>query len=249
MTGWDGAAENAATALARGALDAVAATKAELLAGSDVLALALPLDATTALLRELAATPPPARLAFDVASLKVPVRAAAAGWPAFVGTHPLAGSERSGPGAADAALFAGRTWTYESGAAEPARSEAAALIAALGARPLAIDAAEHDRLTALTSQLPQLLSTALAALVGAAPDGRTVSALCGPGMASMTRLGASSWTMWESILRQNAPAAAQEVRAMIHILSEAAEALETGRAESLEPWFAAAAATVARLSK
>jgi prephenate dehydrogenase len=249
VSGWDVVPQHAQAALERGGLDDLAGSPAALLADAEVLAIAVPLEATVALLRVLAADPPRARLVIDVASLKVPVRAAAAGLPVFVGTHPLAGSERSGPAAADAALFTGRTWTYEADAAEPARSAAVALIAATGARPWPIAAADHDRAVALTSHLPQVVATALAGLLGRSLDRGEIAALCGPGMASMTRLGGSSWAMWGGILSQNAPAVAQEVRALTHILSEAAEALETGRAESLEPWFVAAAAAVARLSK
>ena len=65
----------------------------------------------------------------------------------------------------------------------------------------------------------------------------------------MTRLGASSWTMWEGILAQNGQSIAQEVRSLAHILSEAAEALQNGRSETLEPWFAAAALAVSRLNE
>jgi prephenate dehydrogenase len=55
--------------------------------------------------------------------------------------------------------------------------------------------------------------------------------------------------MWRPILEQNEPAVAQEVRALISILSEAAEALEAGRVESLEALFELAAATASRLPK
>jgi prephenate dehydrogenase len=249
VAGWDEWPEHAAVALETGALDGRAASLEELLAGCDWLAIALPLDATVALLERLAASPPPARLVIDVASLKVPVRAAASSLPSFVGTHPIAGSERSGPAAASAGLFVGRVWTYEAGAPEPARSAAIELIAATGARPVAVEAGEHDRALALTSHLPQLVSIALAARLGEAWEGRDAGALCGPGMASMTRLAASPWSMWRPILEQNEPAVAQEVRALISILSEAAEALEAGRVESLEALFELAAATASRLPK
>ena len=247
--GWDSDPANLAEALERGALDRAGGSLDDVLTDCSSLAVALPLPATLALLRSLAARPPAATLVFDVASLKVPVLGAAAGLPSFVGTHPIAGSERSGPAAADAALFRDRVWTYEPSAAEPARSAAVALIAATGARPLPIVAAEHDRLIALTSHLPQVVSTALAVRLGREPDGPDTAALCGPGMASMTRLAGSSWLMWDGIFAQNGQAIAQEVRALAHILSEAAEALESGRAESLERWFAEAARAVARLNQ
>ena len=93
------------------------------------------------------------------------------------------------------------------------------------------------------------VATALAVKLGAALDDPAPAALCGPGARSMTRLGASSWTMWEGILAQNGRSIAQEVRSLAHILSEAAEALQNGRSETLEPWFAAAALAVSRLNE
>jgi len=249
VMGWDAAPAHLAEAAERGALDATAASLDELVERCDSIAVALPLPATLALLRRFAARPPAARLVIDVASLKEPVRAAAGALATFVGTHPIAGSERSGPGAADGGLFRDRTWTYEADAAEPARAAAVALILATGARPLAIGSVEHDRLVALTSHLPQVVAVALASRLGEALGNPATAALCGPGARSMTRLGGSSWTMWEGILAQNGQSIAQEVRSLAHILSEAAEALQTGRSETLEPWFAAAALAVSRLNE
>lgn len=249
VTGWDADPAHLEVALQRGALDETAASLEALLAQADALAIALPLPATVALVRRLAADPPPATLAIDVASLKAPVVEAAAGWPAFVATHPIAGSAHRGPAAADAAIFRGRSWTYEPAAAEPARAAAVALIAATGARPVPVAAVEHDRIIALTSHLPQMLAVALAARVDADLSQPETAALCGPGLASMTRLGGSSWSMWSGILAQNGHAIAQEVRSLAHILNEAAEALEAGNASSLERWFATAARAAARLQE
>jgi prephenate dehydrogenase len=159
----------------------------------------------------------------------------------------MAGSERSGPAAADPALFRGRTWAYDGGCAEAARVHAVALIEATGARPLAVAPAEHDRLVALTSHLPQVLATALAARIGRRLAEPGVAALSGPGLHSMTRLGSSAWSMWESILRENGPDVAQEVRALTSILSQAADALASGRVEAIETLFAEAARAVAGL--
>jgi prephenate dehydrogenase len=57
---------------------------------------------------------------------------------------------------------------------------------------------EHDRVVAVTSHLPQLLSTALAAEAA-----RVDAAISGPGLADMTRLAGSAWEIWEDILRTN----------------------------------------------
>ncbi|MGP6157682.1 MAG: prephenate dehydrogenase [Vulcanimicrobiaceae bacterium] len=246
VTGYDAEAERARRALARGALDAVASGLDEL-AEADVLVLAVPLEVTLATLASLVLDPPAAELIVDVASLKAPVRLAGAGLPNFVPTHPIAGSERSGPDAARADLFRGKAWTYEPAAAPQAVERARAFIAALGARPVPVDSYEHDRIVALTSDLPQLVAVALGALLAPRLAEPVVGELCGSGMRGAIRLGASPWSMWHSILRANGAPVAQEVRALSALLGEFAEALEAGEPDQLAPRFSVAAATVALL--
>ena len=167
---------------------------------------------------------------------------------AFVPSHPIAGSERSGADGARADLFQGRVWTYEPGRAEGPTSAARAFIEAMGSRPIALDAETHDRLAALTSHLPQVVSVALATRLAGSLDDDTL-ALCGSGLRSMTRLGASSWEMWEGILHANGPAVAQEVRRLATVLSEFADDLEADRGEALQSRFALARTATAKLER
>jgi prephenate dehydrogenase len=217
---------------------------AELAARSDVVVLAAPLDATLAQLAELAAVPPPfVELILDVASVKVPVARAGVGLPAFVASHPIAGSERSGPAAARADLFEGRVWSYDADAPAGTRARAVSFIEAMGARPIAIESPEHDRVVALTSHLPQLLAVALGAQLEPRLDGTgSVAEFCGTGMQSMLRLAGSSWSVWEAVLRANARPVAQEVRTLGNILSDIAEALEDDAPDTLAERFSRAAA-------
>ncbi|MGH7757643.1 MAG: prephenate dehydrogenase, partial [Vulcanimicrobiaceae bacterium] len=227
---------NLRLALERGAVDeAVDALDGREL---DLLVLATPLDVTLALVRRFAADPPRARLILDVASVKAPVVEAAAGLAGFVGTHPIAGGENSGPADARADLFSGAYWAYDPAAFAPARAEAVAFIERLGARPVPIEPGLHDRTVALTSHLPQLLATVLAAQVGERLGRPPTAELCGSGLASMTRLGASSWEVWGSIFSENAAPIAQEIRSIAAILSKLAADLEEGRADRLAPAFA-----------
>lgn len=85
----------------------------------------------------------------------------------YVPTHPLGGGEGSGPDAARSDLFRGRSWVLCADPARPTARTAAvvALIQACGAHPVWLSAPEHDRLLAVTSHLPQLLASALAAEV------------------------------------------------------------------------------------
>jgi prephenate dehydrogenase len=228
-------------------LDETAATFEQLSAGAEVLVLAAPLDATLEQLAVLRRVPSAAELILDVASVKEPVARAGAHVERFVATHPIAGSERSGFAAARADLFDGKMWAYDCNTAEPLRGLVRAFIADMGARPLPIDPAEHDRIVAYTSHLPQLLSVLLGAELASRLDRPDVSALCGTGIASMLRLSRSSWDVWEPILRSNAAPIAQEVRAFAAILMDAATTLESGHPHALEPTFKAASTAAARI--
>jgi prephenate dehydrogenase len=115
----------------------------------------------------------------------------------FLGGHPMAGRELRGAEAADAELFRGRPWVLTEAIDHPFRK----WIAAFGAREIILDPATHDRLVAWSSHLPQLASTALAAVIGELePDAKTVA---GPGLLDSTRLAMSSFDLWRDILETN----------------------------------------------
>jgi prephenate dehydrogenase len=250
VTGFDRDPAALAVARERGAIDETVETLAALFSAVDTLVLAGPLDAILAQLAELKRLPPgPCNLIIDVASVKLPVSRAAGALAGFVATHPIAGSERSGPAAARADLFTGRTWTLDANAAPADRVAARAFIEdVLGARPLEIASDEHDRTIALTSHLPQLVSVALGSLLDARLDDAHTRELCGTGIRSLMRLGGSSWPMWRTILDANAVSIAQEVRRLAAILTEAAESLETHATDALAARFTSANAAIARLT-
>jgi prephenate dehydrogenase len=216
---------------------------AELATRSDIVVLAAPLAATLAQLAELVAAPPPhVELVIDVASVKAPVARAGATLAAFVPTHPIAGSERSGPTAARADLFADRVWSYDADAPAGTRARAASFIEAMGARPVAIASPEHDRVVALTSHLPQLVAVALGSHLASRLDANdSLAEFCGTGMQSMLRLAGSSWSVWEAVMRANARPLAQEVRTLGNILSDIAAALEGDALGTLAERFSQAA--------
>ncbi len=232
-----------------GALDDAAADLAVLAERCDVVAIALPIDVTIAALRDESALARPA-LVFDVASVKAPVAAAGAHLPRFVASHPLAGREVGGFGAADAVLFDGRTWVVDPAAHDEARSILTALITTLGARVVELAPADHDRLIALTSHLPQALAVTLGARLAAvaAADPRTYD-VCGPGIASMLRLAHSPVDLWSTIFTVNSGALAAELRSVANALDAAAAALEQGEVGTLVSYFADAGSAVAALER
>ncbi len=236
-------------ALAAGALDATAPDLAALAERCAVVAIALPVDVTA---RVLAATPELAgpELVFDVASVKLPIVAAGAGLPRFVASHPLAGRELGGFGAADPALFEGRTWVIVPAREPAAQARLEQFVAALGARALALTAADHDRLVAVSSHLPQLLSVALGAQLAATGDADDrVYDVCGPGMQSMLRLAHSEAALWAPIAQANAIAVADALEAVAAALQATAAGLRAGNLGELRAAFESAHRALATLER
>jgi prephenate dehydrogenase len=214
-----------AQAHACGAIDA-AASEDELTQVADVLVLAAHLEPTLAKLAALRRESRlRATLVMDVVSVKVPVVAAARGLANFVATHPLAGSERAGAGAARADLFEERSWAYVPSGDDQLDRRAREFIASLGGVPFALSAEEHDRGVALTSHLPQLLAFAYARL---ARDRDVDERLRGPVARELLRISKMSLAMWGDVLRTNARNIEPELRELSAALLSAADALESG---------------------
>jgi prephenate dehydrogenase len=185
-------------ALARGAID-VALPLDEAAAQSDLVYLAQPIERILAMLPEVDAHVPPDALITDAGSTKRAIVERAAAHVRrgrFVGGHPLAGKESRGVEQAEANLFRGRPYVLTS--REPALEH---WIERMGARLVILDAAEHDRLVALVSHLPQLISTALASVLGEQPRSAEVA---GPAASDLTRLALSPYDIWRDIFATNA---------------------------------------------
>ncbi len=154
--------------------------------------------------REVARNCPPNTLITDVGSTKQPIVAALdvglSRGCRFLGGHPLAGSEKSGAGNANAQLFDGRLAILT-----PTRNTRAEdfdlieeLWEGLGAVVMQMSADEHDRAVAITSHLPHLAAAALAAAV---PE--SLFRLSGTGILDTTRLAAGDPELWRQILTLN----------------------------------------------
>jgi prephenate dehydrogenase len=142
------------------------------------------------------------------------------------GSHPMAGKELSGPGAASARLFEGRPWVLC-----PSKDTGAAALAATrwvaeqcGAEAVELTAEEHDAAVALVSHLPQVASSAVAAVLARSTEQGT--RLAGPGLQDTTRIAASDPAMWVEVLRQNAGAVGPLIRALADEVAAAATALD-----------------------
>jgi prephenate dehydrogenase len=146
----------------------------------------------------------------------------------FVGGHPVAGRELSGPEAADADLFRERPWVLcPTADTDPvAVRVVTALARACGARPVHMSAPAHDELFARLSHLPQLVASALAASLSAVEPADV--ALAGAGMRDTTRLADSDPLLWAQIVAANAPSVARALRGVAEPLVALAGLLERG---------------------
>ncbi|MEW1551246.1 prephenate dehydrogenase [Streptomyces tsukubensis] len=147
----------------------------------------------------------------------------------YIGTHPMAGKESSGPLAATADLFEGRPWvlTPVPDTDTEVLNLVLELVALCRAVPVVMDAAAHDRAVALVSHTPQLVSSMVAARLEAADE--TVVRLCGQGIRDVTRIAASDPRMWTEILSANPGPVADVLTGLAADLAETVESLHALR--------------------
>jgi len=207
VVGYSRERAEAVQALQASAITEMADTPARALRGSDLVVLALPPRTTLEFIGTLGPKLEPDALLTDVCSVKQSIvsQAIAAGvGERFAGGHPLAGTHDSGFAAARPDRLRGCVvYVCETGVAGGHRAAAAVMSFwedVLGASPILIDAADHDRQLAWTSHLPQAVASALAKTL----DQRGLIGLSfGTGARDTTRLAASSPDMWLDIMLEN----------------------------------------------
>jgi prephenate dehydrogenase len=184
------------------------------LADADIAFLCLPIDRILGYLNEWAEAPlalKPGAVISDVGSTKAEICAAGRkAFPAssagtFIGSHPMAGSEKTGLKARDAHLFENAAWIVCADKEAPPDSvnSLERFVEGLGARLLRFSPGRHDMVAAQASHLPQLVATALGAYVSGSERVDEILGIAGGGLRDMTRLAASSFAVWEPILRTN----------------------------------------------
>lgn len=178
----------------------------------------------------------------DVASVKSPILAALAGHPGisrYVGGHPMAGREVSGPAGARSDLFDDRPWVIcaHGGASEGAVKGVAAMVRATRALAIELDPDTHDQAVALISHAPQVVSSLLAARLVGAPDDAV--AIAGQGLRDMTRIAASDPRLWTEILAANAGPVADVLDDLQADLDGVRSALRSGQRAAVAEVLAA----------
>jgi len=236
-------AEGAAAAKA-GAVTEVATNVRGAIRQADLVVIATPPAAALGQLKAIAAElTREGILCTDVSSVKAPIvgLADALGLAEhFAGSHPLAGTHRSGFGAARADLLEQAiVYVTPLKQGEAAAREVGDFWSGVcQAAPVTLDAHAHDRLVAWTSHLPQATASALAAaLARSGPAGVTY----GKGARDSTRLAASSVQMWSDVLLLNREAALQALEGLEDSLGTLRQALAAGDAAALGRWLEAGA--------
>lgn len=187
----------------------------------------------------------------DVASVKeLPareVRSLVAEPGRYVGGHPMAGREVSGPSAALVDLFEGRPWVLCPDERTDAQAVTRALAVAqtVGAAPVTMPGAEHDAAVALVSHAPHVVAALMAAQLSGAPDHEV--RLAGQGVTDVTRVAGGDPSLWAQILGANADAVAGVLGKLRSDLDTVVEALTAGSDESLRSVLTAGVTGRARL--
>jgi len=240
ISGHDANADELSTALTLGAIDEVLPDRDTVLTSkADVIVLCTPVLPILDWMEYLAPGLNELQLVTDVGSTKREIAAKAArlfnqeGRAEFLPGHPMAGKESGGAALAEPKLFNGATWLFtpvaEEGKLETAWRE---LVKKFGAQVSDMDSKRHDEVCAWVSHLPQMMSTALAALLEDTfaddPVGMAaVQAIGGRALRETTRLGASPYSMWRDVALTNTAEIAQTISALEQRLAHVRENLRT----------------------
>lgn len=239
ILGWNRTEAHADRALELGLIDEKVASIEALLAQSDLVILAMPVNILAERLPQFLDEARPGQVFIDVGSTKQSLVDAVKQHPnrsAFVACHPMAGTERSGPDAAVDHLFRNRfTLLIDTEDSAPSAVHKVSMLwKTVGAVLASMSAEEHDRTAALLSHMPHVLAYALARTIKDAERNQALNArFAGGGLASMTRIAHSPISMWLPIFQQNKTALLAAIDLFQRYLSDFREAIATDDAVRL----------------
>lgn len=229
--------ETRAEALARGIVDEAFGDPSPAVKPASLVVLCAPIRACADLAAGVVPVLSPDAVVTDVGSTK--------GWMCrqmagilppgvFVGSHPIAGSEKQGLQSASADLYAKALTVVASppDVSEGAVERVTELWKSAGSRVCRMEPEEHDRLLARTSHLPHVAAAALARAIGR-DSAERVGTFCGTGFYDSTRVASGSIEMWHDILMTNAPAVAEELRAFKAEVEQVYDDLQAGRIDDV----------------
>jgi prephenate dehydrogenase len=213
-------------------------------AEADLIVICSPLSQMRDLVEAMRPAFKPGVIVTDVGSVKGPVvdeleSLITAGGGHFVGSHPMAGAEKTGPGAARPDLFDGAVCvvTPTARTSTIALSRVEALWEALGALPIRMTPELHDELVSRSSHLPHVVAAGLANYVLSPIQPREQALLCANGFRDTTRVASGSPAMWRDIVMANRHNLARVLGVFIADLEELKHALDQGDAKSVEEFL------------
>lgn len=222
-------------AIELGAIDEAVLDLNESVSQADIVVFCTPVDRIAEQVLQAAPRCQPGALLTDAGSTKSAIVRAIEGRMspgiAFVGSHPLAGSEKRGPQYAEANLFQDRVTvvTPSPSTDSTALERTVAFWQSLGSRVRIMNPEEHDQALALTSHLPHLVASTLAGIIP-----RHLFDLTATGFRDTTRIAAGDPEMWRAIFLQNRGALLEMMQLLQGRLAEFRAALEKGDATTLD---------------
>lgn len=233
IAGWDPDHSALAEAVRRNAVDFACPTPDSAMDAADLIVLAGPPSATIATLGQLDTD----ALVTDVAGVKEPVVEARPAGLRLVAGHPMAGREQAGPAAATPSLFRGAAWIVCPDGAEDSDVEILKVVVeSVGAIPYTMSAAEHDRVVAAISHLPQLIAVSLVNVASGDPGAMELVA---GSFRDLTRVAASEPGWWPELLAANLGNVSRVIDRMVQHLETARSEISMNR-ESLASRFESA---------
>jgi len=224
-------------ALERGAVTRACGSLEEAVSGADLVFVCTPVRLVAAHVKAALAAAPAHAVISDVGSTKGPLMRALSPdeQRRCVGGHPLCGSETAGVANARASLYEGATYFVTPGAHvdTDAYQRLYGFLGAIGARPVAVDPEEHDRLMAVVSHLPHVLANVLMSQAGLHTGARDALLSAGPSFRDLTRVAGSNRRVWTDIFLENRAALLAALATFQEGLQEVLEALAAGDAARL----------------
>jgi prephenate dehydrogenase len=245
IAGWDTDPATLREAEGAGAVQA-ASSLADAVSDVELVVVAVPVGSLGDATREVLAAAADATTVTDVGSTK---RGIASGIddPRLVPGHPVAGGASGGPTRATADLFDGATWFLTPLASSDADRVALVerFVTSLGAHPVRLDAAAHDRMLAHTSHLPHALANLL--MQSAASAGDDALGYAGASLREMTRVAGANPAVWADIFVENADLIADALAAHREAAGEVERALRDRDRAFFEAWIAQTADARSRM--
>lgn len=246
VTGFSRTERSLQQALDLGAITDKAGSVEEAVAGADICFVATPVRMILEISRRAMAASGPGCIVTDMGSTKSSLMSSLS--PSeekcFIGGHPVCGSETAGVGNSREDLFDNATWFLTSGkGVEPSNYEKLhGFIAGIGAKPTAIDPDAHDRIMALVSHLPHVLSNSAVNQVGGVNlDGREALLSAGPSFNELTRVAGSNPRVWTDIFMENRHWLGEALKEHITSMKLILEAVRSGDERFLREMIEAAA--------